>query len=143
MGCKHRHLTYKIYKLFSTDEFEERLLFIRRCKKCNRLTIRLFYTRWEDENGDCTKWVKTFVHTQAELKLALLKPEIIGIYKAPSLKFLDIGWVYLDGRAGAMKKLHNGAVISREINGPSTHITDGDLIDKIDEHNYYLTQINI
>jgi hypothetical protein len=126
MSCKHRHLTYKIYRLVADDEYEDKLLFIKRCKKCNRLTIKLVYTR-----EDKSKWQKVFVEAKAEAELERLQRYIIGVYKTPNLKFLDIGWVYLDGRAGAMKKMHNGAVVTREINGnPSNHLT----IDNEDEH---------
>lgn len=119
MGCKHRQLIYKIYRLMADDEFEDKLLYIRRCKKCNRLTIKFVFTR-----PDETKWQKVYVGEDAEIKLEQYRRLINGVYHQPKLLHLDIGWVYLDGRAGAMKKLHNGAVVTREINGnPSNHLT--------------------
>ena len=108
MGCNHRHLTYKIYRLIADDEYEDKLLFIKRCKRCNRLTIKLVFTR-----PDKTKWQKVYVTDEAAIKYESLKKYIIGVYKTPKLDFLDIGWEYLDGRANAVKKLHNGAVVCR------------------------------
>jgi len=120
------------------DEYEDKLLFIRRCKRCNRLTIKVVFTR-----EDKTKWQKVYVEQDAENQLILLTRQIIGVYKTPKLLHLDLGWEYLDGRCNAVKKLHNGAVVCKATDRQVDHKNDTDLIEVIDEANRERTQRNL